>query len=439
MQRLEFEIDRETALQVTQALGDLAVKGGDFDSVELVIDGEPTDVVVERQGNVLSVTAQASLAVHLPDLAVQIGQVNGDLILLNLNREVRVEQVLGDCTARQCAAGLIISRVNGELVVEHVAGPVTVSQVLGDMRIIEAGDAVTVGTVNDDVRVHGAAADIKFVSVHGDLRAHDVVGRLMGEQVNGSFKGSNLIGGMAINTLGDLVLKSVLTPGKTYTGKAQGDISVRVPVNASARFTLRAGGGISTRLLQIEEKEAGCVEGKMGNGEATVVLEAGGHLSLKPGEEWSGERGGFEFDIGEGLAAQIRAQVARQFEGTDWSGLAQEEVERMISKIERKVARAQERAQEVARQAEEQARRAREKAQRAQERAQQAAERAARRIEMQARRWGDIPGFEASTSTQAERKRSQVSPEEQLRILQMLQEGKITVEEAEMLLKALEG
>jgi|GEM_PF-3054216 len=439
MQRLEFKVDRETVLQVTQALGDLAVKGGDFDSVELVIDGEPTDVVVERQGNVLSVTAQASLAVHLPDLAVQIGQVNGDLILLNLNREVRVEQVLGDCTARQCAAGLIISRVNGELVVEHVAGPVTVNEVLGDMRIIEAGDAVTVGTVNDDVRVHGAAADVKFVSVHGDLRVHDVTGRLAGEQINGSFKGSNLIGGMAVNTLGDLVLKSVLTPGKTYTGKAQGDISVRVPADANARFTLKAGGGISTRLLKVEEKGVGCVEGQMGDGRATVVLEAGGHLSLKPGEEWKGEGAGFEFDLGESIADQIQAQIARQFEGMDWEGLTQEQVGRMMSKIERQVARAQERTQEVARQAEEQARRAREKAQRAQERAQQAAERAARRIEMQARRWGDIPGFKTPASIQAERKRSQVSPEEQLRILQMLQEGKITVQEAEMLLKALEG
>ena len=82
--------------------------------------------------------------------------------------------------------------------------------------------------------------------------------------------------------------------------------------------------------------------------------------------------------------------------------------------------------------------RAQEKAQRVQERATLAAERAARRVEMHARRWGDARSWNVSVNANVG-KRPKVSQEEQLRILEMLQEGKITIKEAELLLKALEG
>ncbi|MBN1934307.1 MAG: hypothetical protein JW934_06565 [Anaerolineae bacterium] len=439
MERLQFEIGEETVLRVTNASNDLAVKGGDFDQIELVVDGERTDVMVEQQESALSVECHVSLVIHLPDNAVvRIGQVGGDLALLHLNNEASVDNVMGDCATRFGAANLSIGAVNGDLVVENVAGLVSIGSVQGDMRLIDMGKAVTVGSVGGDTRLRGVAADVKIANVLGDVRAHDIAGMLTIDQLNGTFKGSNLMGGMAIHTLGDLSLKSVLTPGRSYQGQAQGDMSVRVPANTSARFTLKAEGGISTRLLQVEEKEAGCVEGQMGDGEATVVLEAAGHLSLKPSEEWQGDWN-LEFDFGEGLSAQIQAQVARQLEGVDFGNLAQEEIARMMSKIERKVAHAQERAQEVARQAEEHARRAQEKAQHAQERAQRAAERAAQRVEMHARRWGDARNWNVSVNAELGRKRPKVSQEEQLRILQMLQEGKISIEEAELLLKALEG
>lgn len=433
MNRLQFEIGPNTVLQVTNAPGDLAVKGGDFDQVELLVDGEPSDVAVEQQENVLSINSQVSLAINLPDdSTVRINQVGGDLALLNLNNQASVDNVMGDCTVRFGTVDLSIGAVQGDLMVENVAGLIRADSVQGDVHLTDVSKAVTIGTSSGDVRLRGAGADVKITNVGGDVRAHDVAGMLTVDQLSGTFKGSSLMGGMLVCAMGDLSFKSALTPGKSYTGKAQGDISARVPANTSARFMLKAEGGISTRLLQVEEKETGCVEGRMGDGEATVVLEAAGHLSLKPSDEWKSEGFNFEFDLGEDFAAQIQAQIAHQLEGMDFGHLAQEEIARMMSKIEHKVARAQERAQEVARRAEEHARRAQEKAQRA-------AERAARHAEMHARRWGDMPGWNVSVNAELGRKRPKVSQEEQLRVLQMLQEGKISIEEAELLLKALEG
>jgi hypothetical protein len=109
------------------------------------------------------------------------------------------------------------------------------------------------------------------------------------------------------------------------------------------------------------------------------------------------------------------------------------QVQREIEKAQRKAEKAALRAQEHAQMAEERARRAQEKAQRK-----------ARQFQAKfERRWGPPPdaGFGAHAHSPRGRASSKAPPkpshEEQLEILKMLQEGKITTEEAEMLLKAL--
>ena len=183
--------------------------------------------------------------------------------------------------------------------------------------------------------------------------------------------------------------------------------------------------------------ESGCVEGQMGDGDARVVLESEEHLALKPIGGYEGDwfQGEFGAHFGESIAAQVEAQIAEQLQGVHFDDLARKEMEKQMAKLERDMAKLQHRAGEHVRQAEELSRRAKEKAQKVQEKARRAAGRAARRAEKRKRQFH----IQMSAGRAGRRGRSKVSQEEQLSILRMLQEGKISAEEAEMLLKALEG
>jgi hypothetical protein len=116
----------------------------------------------------------------------------------------------------------------------------------------------------------------------------------------------------------------------------------------------------------------------------------------------------------------------------------QRKIDQALRKAEQEIAQAQQNL-------ERETQRAQERAQRAQEKAAKAARRAQERIARRSRSWG----FDANIGPglfgpphprhHARPKPPGASAEEQLAILKMLQENKITVEQAEQLLKALEG
>ena len=124
----------------------------------------------------------------------------------------------------------------------------------------------------------------------------------------------------------------------------------------------------------------------------------------------------------------------------DFSELVSGEIEKAMHEVEREIEKAQRKAEKAAQKAQERAQRAQEKAQRkAQE-----AQRKARQFQAKSEhRWGPPPdaGFGAHAHAPHGRAskaaRPKPSRDEQIAVLEMLQEGKISTEEAEGLLKAL--
>jgi hypothetical protein len=435
----QFQVGRENVLQLRHIDSDAAVKGWDADTVELTVDGEWEECVVEQQENMLVIDSHVPFSVSAPhNMVVHIVQVHGDLVLYDLDGAVSVDQVDGECALHSGAATMSIRCACGGLVVEGVTGPLNVNEARADLRLTDVGAPVVLGQVGGDVRVRDVGGPLKMGMVGGDVRARQVDGLLTLEEAGGDFKGVDLEGGMSVHLVkGDLSLKTLLTPGMTYAGRANGDVVVRVPADASARFTLEAQNGISTRLLRVEEKESDRVVGQMGDGEAQVTLWAGQHLSLKPSDAWEEGGEGFSVDLGEEIATQVDARIAEQLEGLDLDETIRGEVEMVMRKAWGKAAESRRFVLEQARQAEERAHRAEERMRKAQEKIQRKAEQIARKAERRARRKART--WSVSLDTDRKAARRQVSEEEQLSILRMLQEGKITTEEAEMLLKALEG
>jgi hypothetical protein len=117
--------------------------------------------------------------------------------------------------------------------------------------------------------------------------------------------------------------------------------------------------------------------------------------------------------------------------------VAQREVEKAMRKAEREIQRAHERAQQMRERAEERIHRAEQKAEEA---ARRAEEHIARHMRPPRAPRVGLFGKDIDVDLGARHRphRPRVSDQEELLILKMLQEGKITPEEAEKLLKALE-
>jgi hypothetical protein len=143
-------------------------------------------------------------------------------------------------------------------------------------------------------------------------------------------------------------------------------------------------------------------------------------------------------DLGASIAAMVEAEVSKSLDGLDIEAMVQTEIEKAMHKIEHKINKAKHRAQEHQRRAEEHKRRAKERAERAEERAKRAAERAARRAERKAHGVNITLGVESDQAS-APQVSDEVSDEERLSVLHMLEGGTITPEQADMLLNALAG
>jgi chromosome segregation ATPase len=136
------------------------------------------------------------------------------------------------------------------------------------------------------------------------------------------------------------------------------------------------------------------------------------------------------------IAAQIETEVREHLGKMSYDVAAQQQIDRALQKADREIAQAEEQIEREKRQAQLEARRA-------QQRAARAARRAQEKIVRKSRSWraphSTEPGL-FGPHLQGHRSRTAppaVAREDQLAVLKMLQEKKITVEEAEQLLSAL--
>lgn len=423
-------------IELGQADGDVAINGWDEAAIELTVDGDEEQCAVEAQEHVLVLSScSAPLSLRVPrSTVVQVQEVSGDLLLNGLDRAVSVGVVHGDAFVGEGNASVSFDEVHGDLGVEHLSGPFSAKETYGDLHLKHVS-AARLGSVHGDVHARDVAAELEMGVVRGDVHLRSVAGAVVLEEGQGDFGGHNLLGGLTAHQVqGSLSLKGDVTPGLTYSAKAQGDVSARFSPETSARFTLHAEGDLSVKGFQVEEQESGPFFGQAGEGGAEVVLTAGGSLSVKVRGSENEHTWGFSM---EALGAQIEAEIEAHMGELEHGKIAAREIDKVMRQVEREIARAQQRAEQAAERAQERARQAEERAREAQERALERAKKLQARVEYE---WEPRlhDRRRSRTAPRGPRKSpSAPSSEEQAKVLSMLQAGQISVEEAETLLKAL--
>ncbi|MCS7283808.1 MAG: hypothetical protein RMK65_12390 [Anaerolineae bacterium] len=400
-----FETDLSPVVVLEECLGDLAVQGTDEPRITVSLRDDAEMLSFRREG---------------------------DSVLLTLLADAQLTCPRG--------ARLTLAAVRGDLRVREVSGPLTVGTVSGDGILRQVG-SLTLGEIFGDLSLSDASGEVRIREVFGDARIQEVDGSLSVRAVRGDLQAAGLRGGATVESVGsDLRLRPPYIPGATYRFGVSSTARIVVPASASLRFALRAGGRVRSTLpgLVLTERE-GIWTGSLGNGEALLEVVAGGHVVLVPevAEEarWETWAVGLE-DIGAVVEARISEAMAL-LEARLEESLRSVDKEEIRRRVERAAERARQAAERYAREAREVARREAERARREAEREAERARREAERARMQAeraeRRWQRAAGRRPEPS------RPPATEAEILRVLRLVEEGKITPEQAAELLAALEG
>lgn len=417
MTKERFETGKAPRVTIAECAGDIVLRGWSENAV--LVKGAHQ---VETGDEEVTIRSTGSLSVTMPSQGHLVLQsVSGDAVIKGLEAPANIEQVLGDLAVKNLRS-LKIQAINGDVSARNVDGSLSIESVMGDLAARNIGD-LSASTVHGDLSAQYVNGAVLVNDGMGDVNLHTVNGEVTLRNVRRDVNLSNLGGLLTIDLAeGDIRLKGGLPAGKHHC-RARGDFVLRWPVNAPLNLMVSRGAVQDKLGLQDVSEQEGAFSGRLGDGDTTLVLEADGRIIVKEIEDadWSAKFGaefagmGTEFaDIGVELAG-LGEQLSSEF-----TAHMQELGARMEAKFGHDFA------QTMA-----------EKAAKRTERAVKRAMREAERMRARTGAWTPPPP-PAPTAPPRSKKGKQVSPEEQMKILSMLEKGIISVEEAETLLKALE-
>ncbi|MCL4528422.1 MAG: hypothetical protein M1282_03305 [Chloroflexi bacterium] len=318
-----------------------------------------------------------------------------------------------DLTLRMPRGGsLEVQSVTGDMALRGVTGQVELKEIQGDLSVRDVG-TIAIEKVNADFNLRGAIGDVRVKKINADASVRDVSGSVTVELVASDLVVRGIGGNLKAIVGADAVVYIDPKVDHEYTINAGDDILAVLPPDADATLNL-TGDEIEVDLPDVPEEDSTSRVVKLGNGSAKISLSAGGDLRVS-GQDTAGE-----------TADEFGNLAGAMF---DWDDFGREFSERISQRVNAATRRAQQQAERAARRAE---------------------QKMTRIMSHQAGHPGPVPpvpprplsfrhpnfGVNVSETSEA---RQPVSDEERITILKMLQEKKITSEEAEKLLSALEG
>jgi hypothetical protein len=440
---------------------------------QFITTSENPTVTVDVQGNL-------RLKGHDELQVVAKGSSEEELTLEERDGQIFVTAT-SDCSLRvPRSANVFIKIVHGEAVIKGLDGVVSGDIVHGNLTLRDLGET-SINAVYGEVSAKNIAGSLCFDRVEGNLQVKDVQEVFtITDRVNGNLRLDDVDMGATAKVDGNITLKLDPGPGEKFEFTAGGNIFCRLPEDASVEISVPRAAQVMVNLPNARStapiKTPYSIS--LGEAEANLILSAGGNVVLdRHAPDW-GEFADFDVEINnemegmsEAIAQQVEAQMEAQMAAMEAQlesqmaglemrigsfGLSEEQQRRTEERVRAASARAQERAQERMQQAQQRLEHKLADAQRkielktrdAQRKIERAAERGARRgrppLQFTIPTVPHVghpghPGRPGRPGPSAPPSGEPVSEQERLMILRMLEQNKISLDQAEKLLAALEG
>ena len=462
MKQQSYALAAGVKLILTSCGGQVSVVG--VAAGDMVIKGSPAPQVQESEGRLEVGPLHGAYKVLIPEqTSVIVQEAAGDVTIKGLAGDVTVEAAHGNLALRYLRGRTTVRQAHGQLEARELqtlrltgashgnvylrrVGELDVQELNGDLYLSRVGQAARIVRVNGDLRASDVDGPLSIDEVDGDLRVRHVAGRLFVNLVSGDLRAAGLSGGASVEEVaGDIDASLDPAPGQEYRLRAHGDIALRVDPTAHVRLEAVAPAGLirNELALTVEEEEAHRLVGVLAPepeaaAPATLVLvSAQGNISLRPARSWDqelsqwGEQFGREMgqwgeqfgrEMGR-LGEEIGQEIAAAFRGVD--------TDRAAGQAARVQIRLEHRLREI--DVDDLVRKAEAAAMAGVARAREAVSRALSRLEQEGHARPETTRRPAEPTSPTSRY------EEKLAILKMIETGRITAAEGELLLDALEG
>jgi DUF4097 and DUF4098 domain-containing protein YvlB len=324
-------------LQIEQGGGDIHVMGSDETYVRVQGEGDAEDYNTTYQNGTLTLSLHGDCVFFIPrkmnlkvhgrfgelratDLAgaLDIEDGQGDVLISGATGSVRLAEVTGDLRAGVLGSLTVSGPIHGDAIITSVAGAVRLAAVSADLQASEIGSlelsgdiagSAKIGDVRESAVLHDVSGDLiirgaqSFTarSIHGDLRVSDVAGDLAVGEVSGDARIKSIGGNCALTRAagdaqlssiggllsgfsagGDLQVQGPLAGEGAFEFSAGGDLVLKLPADTSAQFECMAGGDVVNRISgEKSHSFHGVWKGSIGTGGPLVKCHAGGDIRLK--------------------------------------------------------------------------------------------------------------------------------------------------------------
>lgn len=402
---------------VVNARNDVIVMGWDQPVVNIEFD-DPGDAAQEEA--VIKVRTRGDCRINMPR--------GGTLLIERAGDDARIEQITGSIQVRGVGSDLRLREV-GDTIIDAIGDSLDARGVSGSLVARSVGGGAYAQSVSGNVAINAVGSSIEL---------REIGGRFIGDSVGGSVRLNDVELGSNLSIGGSGEFRLNPAPGENFRVSAGGSINCQLADSANARISVTDGRGVREMVL--------------GAGAAAISLSAGGSVSIRNKAFEAREPSpapdvnfNLVFDRLEDAFDNMGFSFDRFGEGLGHLGSLGE-------RIADRARKAAERAGEKAR------RRADKEAARALRIVERETERATRRGANWSWSWASPPSPGAplaptapggtpvaprrpmsTEATEAVPPHEPVGDEERMAILRMVEQKKITVEQAEQLLRALDG
>lgn len=392
-----------------KAYGGVVIRGVEQTEVQCEIDAPQLATLVEDNGHVY-ITANSSCELDVPiDASINIEKGMGSVSISNLRNKINIEKVLGNLILMDVNSAYI-EKVGGNFSVRNASGCVDLEKVNANL-VVENVDSFHCEKVGGNATVKNVASEFYLIKAAGNFYAENVKTTLQFERANGSIVARSVKLKGDVRAGGDIRLID-FDFDEELDLRAGGEIRLQVPQDfPGANLVFNSGANeITVKALGVDMTiNDEVLEYQLGKSQRELTASAGSTISIEEG-----------YDAGEEIIGDLSAHF--EYEETAFSEMVQERAESATRRAEAKIRIAEKRLEQIQDQVEK-----------------------ARGIHLNLG-IGDrsisiekpIPPVPPVPPVTRPVGKKGASDEERLMILKMLQEKKITVDEAESLFRALE-
>jgi hypothetical protein len=376
-------------------------------------------------GSTIYVKAHGNLDIRGWD-RTEVG-ITTDINVQRIRHEKKLLRLLfvEDCEVMVPAGcKVIIERASGNARVRDLTDPIVINKVQGDLALQNL-DGVTIARVSDNCLLENVHGNVHIMRIGGNLKGKNIQGTIYAERVQDDVRLSAISAGAEIRSSGNIELSLLENTDKEIKLTASDKILLHLPASPDAALYIRSRDDrIELNVGERHDKiNASHCELNLGSGRQKIWLEAGDKVRVteevfedaeirKLFEEldnlWAGLR-----EASDARRENREKDVHWEIKMVEGAARIAEETMDGMSEIASQIT------EETVRQAEEHVRTA------------------LKRVEEQIRNLG-YDYWTEPASEKPQKKTSAVTAEERLIVMKMLQENKISVEEADRLLEILE-